>query len=174
MIGFMSVHYNSNGCRAGSGCAYLVPVYGCLEWPSSGMVGFYYHEPSRCGGPGLCSVLGCDQLMTGPTHARGGTLDLLMTYVPDLVRVAVVAPLGSSDHSSHSAAISMAQFIPNFCVSSKALLKHRVNWTTVCDAICGLSWRSIWSADNPVERLNVQLSLLAERFVPTKMIRVCN
>ena len=36
----------------------------------------------------------------GPTHARGGTLDLLMTDVPDLVRVAVVAPLGSSDHSS--------------------------------------------------------------------------
>ena len=38
--------------------------------------------------------------MIGPTHARGGTLDLLMTDVHDLVRVAVVAPLGSSDHSS--------------------------------------------------------------------------
>ena len=37
-----------------------------------------------------------------PTHARGGTLDLLMTDVPDLVWVAVVAPLGSSDHSSLS------------------------------------------------------------------------
>ena len=29
---------------------------------------------------------GCDQLVIGPTHARGGTLDLLMTDVPDLVR----------------------------------------------------------------------------------------
>ena len=36
--------------------------------------------------------------MFGPTDARGGTLDLPMTDVPDLVRVAVVAPLGSSDH----------------------------------------------------------------------------
>ena len=27
----------------------------------------------------------CDQLMIGPTHARGGTLDHLMTDVPDLV-----------------------------------------------------------------------------------------
>ena len=36
--------------------------------------------------------------MTGPTHARGGTLDLLMTDVPDLVWVAVVVPLGSSDY----------------------------------------------------------------------------
>ena len=56
----------------------------------------------------FATVSGCDQLMIGPTHARGGTLDLLMTDVPDLVRVAVVAPVGSSDHSSLSIAISMA------------------------------------------------------------------
>ena len=30
------------------------------------------------------TVSGCDQLVVGPTHARGGTLDLLMTDVPDL------------------------------------------------------------------------------------------
>ena len=56
----------------------------------------------------FATVPGCDQLVTGPTHARGGTLDLMMTDVPDLVRVAVVAPLGSSDHASLSAAISMS------------------------------------------------------------------
>ena len=33
------------------------------------------------------------QVAIGPTHARGGTLDL-MTDVPDLVLVAVVAPIG--------------------------------------------------------------------------------
>ena len=54
------------------------------------------------------------------------------------------------------------------------LLKHRVNWTAVSDAIGVLPWRSIWSTDNPVERLNVHLSLLVERFVPTKVIRVRN
>ena len=27
----------------------------------------------------------CDQLVVGPTHARGGTLDLLMIDVPSLV-----------------------------------------------------------------------------------------
>ena len=32
-----------------------------------------------------------------------------------------------------------------------------------------LPWRSIWSADNLVERLNVHLSLLVEHFVPTKV-----
>ena len=72
------------------------------------------------------AVSGCDQQLPviGPNHARGGTLDLLMTEVPDLVRVAVVAPLGSSDHSSFSIATSMAQAIPNLCVSRRVLLKH--------------------------------------------------
>ena len=64
-------------------------------------------------------VSGCDQLVVGPTHARGGTFDLLMTDVPDFERVAVVTPIGSSDHSSLSAVISMAQAVPNLCVSRK-------------------------------------------------------
>ena len=44
------------------------------------------------------TVSGCDQLVVGPTHPRGGTLDLLITDVPGLVRVAVVAPIGNSGH----------------------------------------------------------------------------
>ena len=88
----------------------------------------------------FATVSGCDRLVISPTLACGGTLDLLMTDVPDLVRVAVVAPLGSSDHSSLSIAISMSQAIPNFCVSRSVLLKHRVNWSAVCDAIGVLPW----------------------------------
>ena len=122
----------------------------------------------------FATVSGCDHLVIGPTRARGGTLDLLMTDVPDLVWVAVVAPLGRSDHSSLSIEISMVQAIPNLCVSRKVLLKHQVNWSAVCDAIGVFPWRCIWSADNPVERLNVHLSLLVERFVPTKVICVRN
>ena len=38
---------------------------------------------------------GCDQLAVGPTHAHGGILDLLMTDVPDVVRVSVVAPISN-------------------------------------------------------------------------------
>ena len=51
------------------------------------------------------TVSGCDQLVVGPTHAHGGTLDILMSDVPDLVRVSVVAPIGNLDHSSLSAVI---------------------------------------------------------------------
>ena len=45
------------------------------------------------------TVSGCDQLVVSPTHACGGTLDLLMTDVPDLVRVAIVTHIGNLDHS---------------------------------------------------------------------------
>ena len=67
----------------------------------------------------FATVSVCEQLVVGPTHALFGTLDLLMTDVPDLVRVAVVAPIGNSNHSSMSAVISMAQAVANLCVSWK-------------------------------------------------------
>ena len=63
----------------------------------------------------FATVSGCDQLVVGPTHLRGGILDFLMTDVPDLIRAAVVAPIGNSNHSSLSAVISKAQAVPNLC-----------------------------------------------------------
>ena len=86
-----------------------------------------------------------------------------MTDVPDLVRVAVLVPIGNSDHSSLSAVISMAQAVPNLCVSRKVFLKHQVNWNTVCGAIRELPWRSIWLSDNPIEVSNEHLFLLVGR-----------
>ena len=121
----------------------------------------------------FATVSDCDQLFVGKTHARGGILDLLMTDVPDLIRVAVVAPIGNSDHSSLSAVISTAQVVPNFCVSRKVFLKQ-VNWNTVCGAMRDLPWRNIWPSDNPVEVLNEHLSLLVRCYAPTKIIRVRN
>ena len=94
---------------------------------------------------------GCDQLVVGPTHARGGILDVLITDVPVLIRVAVGGPIGNSDHSSLSEVISTAQAVPNLCVSRKVFLKHQVNWNTVCRAIRDLTGRNIWFSDNPVE-----------------------
>ena len=83
----------------------------------------------------FATVSGCDQLVVGPTYARGGTLDLPMTDVPDPVRVSVVAPIGNCDHFSPSAVISMAQAVPYLCVNRKVFLKHQVNWNAVCDAM---------------------------------------
>ena len=99
----------------------------------------------------FATVSGCDQLVVSPTHACGGTLDFLMTDVPDLVLVSVLAPIGNSYHSSLLAVISMAQSIPNLCVSNIVVLKHQVNYSMVCCAMQDLPWHNIWSADNPVE-----------------------
>ena len=99
----------------------------------------------------IATISGCDQLVVGPTHARNETLDLFITDVPDQVWVAVVAPIGNSDHSSLSAVISMDQAVPNLCVSRKVFLKHQVNWNTVGGAVRHLPWRNIWLADTPVE-----------------------
>ena len=68
----------------------------------------------------------------------------------------------------------MAQAVPNLCVSRNVFLKHQVNLNTVCGAIQNLPWRKIWLADNPVEVLDEHLSLLVERYVPTKVTRVRN
>ena len=97
------------------------------------------------------TVSGCIQLVVGPTHACGGTLDLLMTDVPDLVRVAVVAPIGIAPLCRES-----FRWLKRFqtCVSQKVFLKHQVNWNTVFGAIQDLTWQNIRLADNPVEVLN--------------------
>ena len=90
-----------------------------------------------------------------PTPSRQWYLvyqsDLLMTDVPGLVRVAVVAPIGNSDRSSLWAVITIAKAVPNWCVSRKVFLKHLLTWNTFCSAIQQLPWRVIWSADNPLE-----------------------
>ena len=122
----------------------------------------------------FATVSSCDQLVVGPTHARGGILDLLMTDVPDPVWVAVVEQTGNPDHSSLWAVSSMAKAVPNLCVSRKVFLKHQVNWNTVCGAIQDLHWHNIWLVDNPVGVLNKHLSMLDGSYVPTKVIRVCN
>ena len=62
----------------------------------------------------FATVSGCDQLVVGPTHSRGETLDLLITDVPDVAWVVVVAQIGNSDHSYLSVVISMAQEVQTY------------------------------------------------------------
>ena len=111
------------------------------------------------------TVSGCEQLVVGPAHARGGTLDL-MTDVPELVRVAVVAPIGNSDHSSLSAVVLMAQAVANFSWNIKSTGIQSVVQYRICPGV------TFGFADNPFEVSNEHLSLLVGRYVPTKVIRV--
>ena len=87
-----------------------------------------------------------------------------MTAVPDLLRVAVVAPIGNSDHSSLSAVISMAQAVSNLCVSRKVFVKHQINWNTVCGAIRELPWHNM-KLMKPTRRPSVSLVIETGMFL---------
>ena len=52
------------------------------EWLGSSMTNSHGIEAFD-----FATVSDCDQLVVGPTHARGGILDLVMTDVPDLIQV---------------------------------------------------------------------------------------
>ena len=105
------------------------------------MVGFYDQSiTNRLGVAAFdfATVSDCEKLVVGPTQARDGTLDLLITDVPDLVRVAVVVPIGNSDHSSMSAIISLAQAVPNWC-ANKIFLKYQLGYSLWCNTGCALA-----------------------------------
>ena len=114
----------------------------------------------------FATIFGCDQLVVSPTHACDGTLDLLLADVPDLIPAAVVEPIGDSDYSSLLAVVSMAQVVPNLCVSRKIFLRQQVHWNAVCCAIQDMPFRNIWSGDNPVEVLSISRCWLEVMYLP--------
>ena len=71
----------------------------------------YNHKSSWCCSLDFATMSGCDLLVVGLTHACGGTLDLLMTDVPNLVLVS-----GNTYHSSLSAVIRRLRLFQT-CVS---------------------------------------------------------
>ena len=48
----------------------------------------------------FASSSGCKQMVTEPTHIDRGVLYLVLTDVPDVERVLVGSPVGTSDHSA--------------------------------------------------------------------------
>ena len=92
---------------------------------------------------------GGDLLVVGPTHARGGILDLLIIDVPDLVQVAVVAPLQVTritplylQSFRWLGLFQTCVFVGKFSLNIKSI---GIQFVLQQD----LPWRNIWSADNP-------------------------
>ncbi len=79
----------------------------------------------------IANVSVCSQLVPGPTHLAGNRLDLVLTDVPDKVKVTTMSPLGTSDHSAISIQLDLRQNIPAYTVTKKVFLKGRVNWSSV-------------------------------------------
>ena len=117
----------------------------------------------------FCSMTGSQQLVSKPTREEN-YLDLVMTNVPDTVTVAVRAPIGGSDHSHLDVRIAVEQATPQFTVRKKIFLKHRTNWDRVRTAMAHLPWPRILSSPDPVQELNIGITQVISRFVPTKTL----
>ena len=115
---------------------------------------------------------GCEQLVRGPTHIHGGTLDLLFTDVPELVNVSVVAPIGGSDHSTLSISLDICQRVPEFTIRREVYLKSRANWGAITDAMSSLPWSSIRSSADPGLELDRHVSHVVRSHVPSRIITV--
>ena len=82
-----------NGYRAGWGCSGLFSVCGWFEWPSSLVDGFYDHEPSWSCILWLRNCLRLRSVGCRPMLFTWWNTYLRMTDDPDLVWIAVVAPI---------------------------------------------------------------------------------
>ena len=118
------------------------------------------------------SESGCEQLVRGPTHALGGALDLLFTDVPELAKVSVVAPIGSSDHSALSISLEIRQRVPEFTIRREVLLKSRADWDAIANDISSLPWRDIRRAPGPGSEIDRYISGIVRSRVPYRVITV--
>ena len=71
----------------------------------------------------IVKSIGYDKIVVGATYARSWTLKLLMTFAPDLVRVAFLTQICNWDNSSSSVVILIAKAVQNLSVSRKVFLK---------------------------------------------------
>ena len=78
-------------------------------------------------------------MVESPTRPWSSLSCFETTQSIKVVRVAVVAPVGNSNHSSLFAVIFMSQAVPNLFVSRKGILTHQVNWNTDwCNTVSAL------------------------------------
>ncbi len=111
--------------------------------------------------PDFANVSGCSQLVAGPTHLVGNSLDLVLTDVPEIVMVTDMAPLGTSDHSAISIQLNLRKNSPAHIVTKEVFLKGRVYWSSVREDVSRIRLGPILSNPDPVSVLNEELNNLS-------------
>ena len=119
----------------------------------------------------FANIVGCEQLVTGPTHTSGNRLDLLLTDVGGVVEVQTTAPLGSSDHNGLDCRIQLDFPVPDFSITREVIMKSRINWDGIYRAFNNIVWRDIYNAPCPIAALNLRLLDMKSRFVPLKKLK---
>lgn len=119
----------------------------------------------------FANVTGCEQLINDPTHVSGNCLDLVLTESPGVVKTAVLAPIGTSDHNAISCEINLQFSVPDITISRHVYLKSNVNWDSVCEDVANIHWNTIFNSNEPVDVLNNSLLGILHRRVPSKIIK---
>ena len=104
----------------------------------------------------LTSSLGCE-MITEPTHIDGGVLDLMLTDVPDGVRVRLGSPIEPLDHSVIFIDVALEQPIPHLVCRQEVHLKNSVDWELVRGDVKSLNRNEIIRSLCPVSSLNEAL-----------------
>ena len=120
------------------------------------------------------TLIDCTQIVEGPTHIAGGRLDLVLTDVPDLVKVSTHCSIGTSDHSHLRVVVTLNKRVPQVCCSRRVLLKSRINCGAVRDDLAALPRSAIVKDAAPVEELDRCLVGIVCARVPSKIIRLTN
>ncbi len=111
-------------------------------------------------------VSGCSQLVMGPSHLAGSQLDLVLTNVPDMVKVTTMAPLGTSHHFAISTQLDLRQNSPEYTVTKEVFLKGRVNWSFVREDVSHIHLGLMWSNPDLVSALNEELKRIISQRAP--------
>ena len=86
------------------------------------------------------TIVDYSQWLIGPF---GYILDLVLTNAQDLYNVRVQGNVGGADHAALGVALNLSPTVAGFDVARRVLLKSRVNWSGVCEALSELNWRNI-------------------------------
>jgi hypothetical protein len=114
----------------------------------------------------FCTLSNCEQIVRGPTHNAGNLLDLAMTDTPDLVKVRICPPLGSSDHNCVRTSLQVEQVVSVPDSRRVVYLKSRAEWNGLLGAVLQFPWSRILASHDPVVELDRHTATAIERFVP--------
>ena len=99
-----------------------------------------------------------------PTHQSGGTLDLVLTNVPELCQGSVGPSVGRSDHSALFLMLKLVEPALHFDLAFSVPLLSKVKWRGVSDALSSIGGAPFSRAPSMINNLDNQFSDVLLRF----------
>lgn len=102
----------------------------------------------------FCYTLGLSQLVGESTHAGGGRLDLVMTDLAG-VKVSVLPPIGSSDHSCIDINVKFPGLVLEKPIKRLIYLYQKADWNKFRDIIDRTDWNTVIGSKTTKPELSI-------------------